>query len=72
MLLSCVLPQQKVDEHRDGEEGTPDGWVAAQEEKEVAEKAEKDHPDHMELKEQVESVEASCHRAQVLHKRGKA
>lgn len=67
-----LLPQQQVDEHSDGEEGAPDGRVAAQEEEEVAEKAEKDHPDHVKLKEQVESIETSCHCAQVLHKRGEA
>lgn len=67
-----LSPQQQVDEHSDGEEGAPDGGVAAQEEEEVAEKAEEDHPDHMELKEQVEGVETSRHRSQVFHERGEA
>lgn len=63
---AAVLPQQQVDEHRDGEEGASHGGVAAQEEEEVAEEAEEDHPDHVELEEQVEGVKASDYGAQVL------
>lgn len=68
---AAVLPQQQVDEHRDGEEGASHGGVAAQEEEEVAEEAEEHHPDHVELEEQVEGVKASDHGAKVLDQRWK-
>lgn len=65
-------PQQQVDEHGDGQEGSSDGGVAAQEEEEVTEQAEQHHPDHVQLEEQVEAVEASGHGAQVLQEGGEA
>lgn len=64
------VPQKKVDEDSDGQEGSTAAWMTTQEEDEVAEEAEKHHPNHVQLEEQVESVKTACYRTQVFQERG--